>query len=202
MKWLAAVVTLLGLAAGRAEALTGTSSYLNIDVTIVQTLSVAVNTVNTSSMSVTWNGTATVTPVSTTTVTNDSGYFAEQWKLGTYATSLDVTNGLAGWTISNTPGIDQVELQATFSKSAAAAGDCATMFVTNPSAGYQPALAVAPVNYTAAVLNDVTNGGIGPDNGSNQLNAGSHRALCWRLTMPKSTSLTHQQMVPIIVTAF
>ena len=100
VKWLgAAVVALLGMAAGRAEAGVGNASYLNIDVTITQTLSVAVNTVNTSSQAVTWSGSATQSIASTATVTNDSGFFAEQWKLSTFATSFDQTNGAAGWTM-------------------------------------------------------------------------------------------------------
>ena len=205
LKWLgAAAVALLGLA-GTAGANTGTSSYLNIDVTIVQTLSVSVNTVNTSSQTVIWNGGATVTQASTVTVTNDSGYFAEQWNLRTYATSLDQTNGAAGWTIGATPGVEQVELQATFGKSAGVSAECGSTSWTNPSAGFEPALSnTTPVTYTSTVLNDVTGlAGIGPDNGAtNKLNAGSQRELCWRLSMPTSTSLTNQQIVPIVVTAF
>jgi hypothetical protein len=34
------------------------------------------------------------------------------------------------------------------------------------------------------------------------MNAGSSRALCWKMTMPTSTSFTGTQVVPIIVTAF
>ena len=205
LKWLgAAVVALLGLA-GRANALSGTSSFLNIDVTIVQTLSVSVNTVGVSSQTVSWNGTSTVSQASTVTVTNDSGFFAEQWNLRTYATSLDATTGAAGWTIGATPGVEQVELQATFGKSAGVSGECLSTNWTNPSAGFEPALSnTTPITYTSAVLNDVTGlAGIGPDNaGTNKMNAGSKRELCWRLSMPTSTALTNQQIVPIIVTAF
>ena len=104
-KWLgAAVVALLGLAAGRAEAGAGNASYLNIDVTITQTLSVAVGGLQTSTQAVTWNGQATLTNVTPMSVSNDSTYFASQWRFSTPTNSLDSTNGSAGWTIGAAAG--------------------------------------------------------------------------------------------------
>jgi len=45
--------------------------------------------------------------------------------------------------------------------------------------------------------------GYQPDNTSTgRMNAGSSRALCWKLSMPTSTSFTNVQIVPVIVTAF
>ena len=203
MKWLgAAVAALLGLAAGRAEALTGTSSYLNIDVTIVKTLSVSVNTVNLSSQAVTWSGGATIVSPSTVTVTNDSGFFAESWKLNTLANAFDAVAGGAGWAIATTPGIDTVEIQAVFGPTVTGT-DCTGAHFATPSV--EPALTAGTVGYTSTVLNDVTwtggSGTFGPDSGT-LLNAGSSRPLCWKMSMPTSNSKTNQQIVPIIVTAF
>jgi hypothetical protein len=204
-KWLgAAVVALLGLAAGRAEAGAGNASYLNIDVTITQTLSVAVNTVNTSTMSQTWSGGATITSVlgATATVTNDSGFFAEQWKLSTFATSFDQTTGAAGWAIGTLPGVEQIEVQAVFGDSGGAT-PCTSAHWNFPT--FEKALSnTTPLTYTVTQLSDFTGlGGPGPDNtANNKMSAGSHRSLCWQLSMPTSTALVHPQVVPIIVTAF
>ena len=202
MKWLGvAVVALLGLA-GSAHAGVGNASYLNIDVTITQTLSVAVNTVNTSSEAITWSGQSFLTQAATTTITNDSGFFAEQWKLSTFATSFDQTNGNPGWTVATVPGIEQLEVQAVFGTSGGATS-CASANFTN--AAVDKALSnTTPLTYTLTQLNDVTGlGGTGPDNTStNKMNAGSQRSLCWKLSFPTSTALTNAQVVPIIVTAF
>jgi hypothetical protein len=208
LKWVgAAVVALIGLTAGRAQALTGTSSYLEIDVSISQTLSVNVNATTSfgvSTYTITWAGTPTIAAGSTVTVTNDSGYFAEMWKLSTYATSLDANTGATGWTINNTPGIEQVEVQATFGAPVGQSNGCTATDWTNPAVGYEPALSTTLQTYTNAVFNETTNlTGIGPDNlSTNRMNAGSSRELCWRMTMPTSTGLTHNQIVPIVVTAF
>ena len=202
-KWLgAAAVALLTLAAGGAKATgVGNPSYLNIDVTINSALSVSVNTVNASSQAVTWSGAATLTQASSATVTNDSGFFAEQWKLSTTPTSLDATNGSAGWTIAATPGIEQVELQAVFGTSAGASCSGADYGFPNVE---KPLSNTTPLTYTLNQLNDATGlSGTGPDNTStNKMNAGSSRALCWQLSMPTSTALANAQVVPVIVTAF
>src|SRR5471030_2023877 len=93
-KWLgAALLALLGLAAGRAEAGQGTSSYLYIDVTITNTLSVSVNSVGASTQSVTWSGATALGAAATPNVTNDTGYIAEKWELKTTGFSADSTNG-------------------------------------------------------------------------------------------------------------
>jgi hypothetical protein len=202
-KWLgAAVGALMALTAGSAKAGAGSPSYLNIDVTINSTLSVSVNTVNVSSQAVTWSGASTLTQASTATVTNDSGFFAEQWKLSTYPASKDATDGSAGWTIATTPGVEQVELQAVFGDSAG--GTSCTLANYSFASVAKPLSNTTPLTYTLNQLNDATGlSGTGPDNTStNKMNAGSKRSLCWRLSMPTSTALTNAQVVPVIVTAF
>ncbi|MFI5347228.1 MAG: hypothetical protein ACHQ51_12715, partial [Elusimicrobiota bacterium] len=74
MKWLGAVlVAAAALTAGRAEAAAGTPSYLNIDVTIANNLSVSVSNVRTSSMTQAFTTAGgVVQAASTATVTNDT----------------------------------------------------------------------------------------------------------------------------------
>ena len=203
MKWLgAAVVALLGLAAGRAEAITGTSSYLNIDVTITNNLSVSVSAGHSSTMTVTWTGTPTILAGSTATVTNDSGYISERWQLSSTASSWDSVTGNAGWTIASTVGTDQVKVQAVFGASGMANSCAAAASWANTA--IVPALTSATQTpYTATILADTGLGTVTPDNAvTNRMNAGSSRGLCWQLSMPTSTSVTGTQVVPVIVTAF
>jgi hypothetical protein len=207
MKWAgAALLALMGLAAGRAQALTGTSSYLLINVAITKTLSVSVNNVNASTQNVTWNGQTALAAGSIASVDNDSGFFSESWKLNTTAFSNDAGTGLTGWAIAGAPTLETVELQAVF---VSATGGCPLATGTewaNPliapaltSAGFQ--------TYSASLLADTTFGGgaanAQPSNtGTGQMSAGGIRGLCWRLGMPTSTNLSANQIVPVVVTAF
>jgi hypothetical protein len=202
--WLgAAVLGLAALTAGRAEA--AASSNLNIDVTISANVSVAVNTVASSTQTVPWSGGNLLG--SSATVTNDSTYFASQWKLSTTANSWDSGTGAAGWAIGSSAAADQLKLQAVFGPATTPANCTGALFA---SAVVAPALSnTTPLNYTATQLADVTGLGGGtaagtvPDGASSfKMNAGSARGLCWKMTMPTSTSFTGTQVVPIIVTAF
>ena len=192
-----------GLLCGKAQAASN-PSYLNIDVTITNNLSVNVDTVRTSSAGFTWNGAATQVAATTSTVTNDSGYIAERWELTAPANAFDSATGSAGWSIATTAGVDAVKLQAVFGASGQGAGACAGANFAD--ANVAPALTSATQTpYTASVLADTLLGGNSakPDNTStNRMNAASSRALCWKLTMPTSTSLTGIQVVPVVVTAF
>jgi hypothetical protein len=208
MKVLGAAVALLGLSAVSAQAVgVGNPSYLFIDVTITNNLSVSVSNANKSTQTITWNGETALFATSTATVTNDTGFIAEKWELTTTPTSWDSASGAAGWTIGATPSVDQVMLQAVFGASGIANASCtgATLFGNMTVA---PALTNGTqTQFTQTVLADsiVGAGGLGvrPDNsGTNEMNAGSFRALCWKMSMPTSTSLTGTQVVPIIVTAF
>ena len=204
-KWLgAAVLAVMGLTAGRAEAGAGDPSYLYIDVTISNALSVAVNGVNTSTQSVTWAGATALGAAATAAVSNDTGYLAEKWELRTSAFSADSTNGATGWTIASAPGVDTVEVQAVF-VSAAATGCPLTTASEWSNALIAPALATSQAAYTSSLLADTAFSGstAQPDSLTTyKMNAGSVRGLCWRLGMPTSTSLTNAQVVPVVVTAF
>ena len=196
---LAAAVAML--AAGRAHA--ANPSYLNIDVQITANVSVAINTVASSSQSFSWTGLTTQTATSSATITNESGYFASQWKLSSTANAWDSVSGAAGWAIAGSAGADQLELQAVIGPSGFS-GACTSGSFGNATVA--PALtSTTPITYTSAVPGDTTGLGAGasPDNAStNKMNAGSSRALCWKMTMPTSTSFTGTQVVPIVVTAF
>ena len=201
-KWLgAAIFGLLATMAGGAHA--ANPSYLNIDVAITANVSVAVNTVASSTQSFTWSGAASQVSATSATITNDSTYFASQWKLSSSANAWDSVSGAAGWAIGAAAAADTLKLQAVIGPSGFS-GSCASGNFA--SATVAPALSnTTPITYTATVLGDTTGLGAGasPDNTStNKMNAGSSRALCWKMTMPTSTSFTGTQVVPIIVTAF
>jgi hypothetical protein len=207
IKWLGAAVALLGLTASANAAGVGNPSYLYIDVTITNNLSVSVNSLNKSTDTASWTGQATLQATSTATVTNDSGYLSERWELTTTPNSWDTATGAAGWVIGATQAADQVKLQAVFGASGIAGNACtgASLF---GDATVAPAITSAGQTlYTQTVLADsiVGAGGVSarPDNaGTNRMTAGRSRALCWQLTMPTSTSFVGTQVVPIVVTAF
>jgi len=208
-KWLAtAMIAAAAMAAGRAEAAVGTPSYLNIDVTIASNLSVSVIGAKVSSQApvASWDGTQSFfTAPSTAVVTNDTGYIAERWELTTTANSIDKNDSSAGWTIGSSVGADQVKLQAAFGSASAPAGAGTCGGVAWQNSLTAPTLLSSTQQvYTATVLSDSTMGaGYQPDNTSTgRMNAGSSRALCWKLSMPTSTSFTNEQIVPIVVTAF
>ena len=203
-KWLgAALLALMGLAAGRAEAGQGTSSYLYIDVTITNTLSVSVNSVGASSVAVTWSGASALGATSIATVTNDTGFLAERWELKTSQFSADSTTGATGWATGGAPGVETVEVQAVF---VSAPGGCPALAASEwNNALIAPALTTSQTAYTSTLLADSALGGAAaqPDNlGTSKMNANSSRGLCWKLGMPTSTALTNPQIVPVIVTAF
>jgi hypothetical protein len=200
----------LALCAGSVRAAgVGNPSYLNIDVTIAASLSVSVVGQKTSSQTVTWTGQPLLAAASTATVKNDTGLLSEKWQLSTTANSLDAATGAAGWSIassSSSLAADQVALQAVFGSSMTALGGCPAT-----GASVWDDLAAAPVltnalpqtytdvRYADAALNN--DGDYQPDAAIGTMFAASERALCWRLAMPPSTSLTASQIVPVIVTA-
>ncbi|MBI3564732.1 MAG: hypothetical protein HY079_06010 [Elusimicrobia bacterium] len=204
MKWLGAALLAVAALGVKAQAAgVGSPSYLNIDVTISNNLSVSVSSVRTSSYAATFDGTASFQVAgATTAVVNDSGYIAERWELTAPASSFDSATGSAGWSIATTAGVDAVKLQAVFIANGQAS--CATANFADPNVA--PALTSATQTpYTATVLADTSLGGAAsqPDNTStNRMSASSSRALCWKLTYPTSTSYTGVQVVPVVVTAF
>ena len=192
----------LGALAVKAQAAATPSSQLNINVTITSNLSVKVDTVQTSSQSVTWGGAQAIVAGATATVTNDSTYFSSSWRVQTLASSFDAVTGAVGWTIGATGGVETVAVQATFGATGLAAAGCSG--ATWADSNVAPTLTTTPVTYTQAVLADTALGGFSarPDNGANKVFAASKRPLCWKLTMPTSTAVTANQIVPIVVTAF
>ena len=210
--WLLAMAACL---AGRAQA-NNTSSYLNIDVTVTASLSVAVDGVNSSSYSALgWSGTPNTALVSqsTATVRNDSGILTEKWELFTNAQSIDQTGGNP-WTNTGSTtsvGADQFAVQAVFGSShtttcpVAAAGDWNGSVAATPL----PSGSAGAPQYTnpGGQLSDstlTTNGSALPDTATNSgsMLAGSQRALCWRVITPQSTSSAHTQNIQVIVEAF
>ena len=217
-KWLSAIVIAMIGFAGKAQAGQGTSSYLNIDVTISASLSVAVDAVNSSTYAVTWTGTPNqlLTSPSSATVTNDSGILTERWKLFTNANSLNTAGGAGTWAIGASTmivGADTFVIQAVFASSNTASAGCAAV----TSTGTWSNLTTAPIlttsigaglQYTTAgqlVANDsMLNGTASPDVATNSgsMLGGSKRALCWRLITPSSTGTTQTQNVQIMVAAY
>ncbi len=206
MKWLGAAVALLGLTGIRAQA-ANPSAYLNIDVTIVNNVSVSVIGVQSATQTVTWTGQGVISAASTATVTNDSGYVSERWELTTRANSWDSGTGAAGWTIGATNAADTVQLKAVFGASGIAQASCTGSTLFNNNVVAPALLSSTQTPYTATILADTIVGAGGvtarPDNATtDRMTAGGARALCWRLTMPTSSSLTGTQVVPVVVTAY
>lgn len=214
----AAVIALLG--ASRASAGVGSPSFLNIDVTITATVSVAVNGVNSSThTALAWNTntanqefTAGV-EASSVTVTNDSNV-TEKWLLSAGPTSVNTAGNGTSWTLATStspslPGADKYAVQAVFGSSNTVAGGCPG----NGNAAWQngnfaPVLTTSLQQYTDVFFNDTalnTGGGLsGPDTGAgatSRIKASDKRVLCWRLIMPSSTATVDPQNVQIIVTA-
>ena len=206
-KWSGAALIAAAALCGRAEATgVGNPSYLNIDVTVTSNLSVSVSTVRVSSQAAgTWNGTpgAFMQAAATATITNDSGYISERWGLSAPTNAFDSATGNATWAIGAASGVDQVEVQATLGGAASTDAQCAASQSWNGGV-IAPALTNATLTeYTSTTLVDTSMAAATPDIvGTNRMNAGSSRALCWRLTMPQSTSFTGIEVVPVIVTAF
>ncbi len=209
LKWLGAALLAVAALSGKVQAVgVGSPSYLNIDVTISASLSVSVTGAKVSSQAVTWTGQSLLAAASTATVKNDTGLLSEKWQLSTTANAADATNGAAGWTIAgSTTGLaaDNVAVQAVFGSSNTALAGCPLTSGTEwNNTAVAPPLTTAPATYTNTLYADAaltTNGSHQPDAAIGTMFANSQRALCWRLAMPPSTSLTNQQIVPVIVTA-
>ena len=205
---LIAAALLIALAAGRARA--ANPAQLNINVTITQNLSVAVNSAATSTNTVNWNtGTANAKLVQTTTSTvlNDSGGQTERWQLSTNAQSMQTT-GSDFWTLSvdsSTVGAEQFALQAVFGSSNTVT--CPTGASADWDQATAAEITTTPEFYTSARFADASlNAGGGTPNpdvaGNGRMNAGSFRALCWRVVTPASTVASATQNIQLTVTAF
>ena len=214
--WAGAALMALGLLGVEAKAGVGSPSYLYIDVTISASKSVSIVGLSASSQTTTWTGQTALAAVSTAAVRNDSGILSEGWQLSTTATSLNATTGAAGWTIASSSAslaVDNVSVQAVFGSSNTALAGC-------PAAGAAdwnitasaPPLTTSLQTYGPTLFADSTlntgGGSYQPDTGStmyayNATTGAGQRALCWRLAMPPSTSVStaQQQIVPVIVTA-
>ena len=216
--------TAMSLGLGRAFASQQTTAYLNIDVTVSATLSVEVNSLETSSQTVTWSVTSSsmVSP-SSATVTNNSTGLSERWELSTNASSLDQgTNG--SWTLqtstTGTIGQDQFALQAVFGSTntvgglaGSASGACPSVSSTDWNASFAPAVTTSLAYYTSTTFADpsldVSGATANPDctaaGGSCVANgdmfSNDYRALCWRVLGPSSVSSTDNQIVQVVVTA-
>jgi len=212
--WLGGALLAMAALGVKAQAAgVGNPSYLNIDVTITASKSVAVNTVQSSSdTSTTWNGTPNlaVNPTSTATVKNDSGILSETWSLSTNASSLSPSG--TTWARQNsttTVGADQFAVQAVFGSSNTTT--CAAASWTNGTIA-PPLTTGAGTLYTGGgALADtalVNNGTSSPDNVStmyafNAATGAGLRALCWRLILPSSTAAPNNAVenIQVIVTA-
>jgi hypothetical protein len=214
---LAVLAGLLLGAAGRAAA--SSSATINIEVTINAPLSVSVNSLDSSTDTVTWNVASGERRLSgsSVTVTNDTGGLTEKWALSTNANSIDTGAGggaPGSWTLStssNSVGVNEFAVQAVFGSSNTAAGGCPAVAAADWDQSYAPPLTTSPQTYTSTVFADpnLTGGGLGgtpnPDNtngaADGQMFNGSSRALCWRLMMPSQTSVSTTQNIQITVTA-
>ena len=210
------------LGVGKAYAVS-TTAYLNIDVTIIAQVSVAVNSVVSSTYgTVSWNTNianqefTAGTQGSSVTVTNDSAVI-EKWWLSASTSSVNLAGNGTAWTVSATTanpatGVlevapDAFALQAVFGSSGTLAGACPANGAADWTIGATaPPLAGSLQQYTDARFADQTVGGLGakPDSGTgaaSKMLASGKRVLCWRALMPVSTSVTDQQNIQLIVTA-
>ena len=200
---LAALV--VGLFAEVAHAGVGTPSFLDIDVNITQTLSVAVNGVASSTVTVSYpNGGGAVVQTSTANVKNDTGGLTEKWALSTNANSIDTGGaGVAGsWALqsavnsSSTLTTNQFTVQAVFGSSKTIALGCPAVAASEYGNGtVAPFLTAGQTNYTAAVLADPNlnnNGTPNPDGTPNvgDITNNGQRALCFQVVTPPSTTAT------------
>jgi len=211
---LAVTLAVSGLSLALTKARAANPAVLNLDVTITAAKSVTVNGVasSTDSTSVTWSGVAnasfTALSQSSVTVANN-GVVTEGWELSTNPYTIDTTNvsGSSWQVVASTltlPGPDQVALQAVFGSSNTIAGGCPLVGSSDWNSSEAAPVTGSVAQYTSSLYADQSLNHLGtanPDNGSNQLYAGSQRALCWKLIMPNSTITTDSQNVQIIVTA-
>jgi hypothetical protein len=210
--WLALGLAVAGLTATGAEA--ANPSRLNINVSITQNLSVSVNNAQTSTNTVAWNTGSPnerLVPVglTTSTVLNDSGGTTERWQLSTNLNTMPVS-GTDAWTLSvdsSAVAAEQFALQAVFGSSNTAA--CPIAAAADWDQDTATEITTTPEFYTStrfadAALDGGVNGGTpNPDVPANgRMNAGSFRALCWRVITPASTVASATQNIQLTVTAF
>jgi hypothetical protein len=213
---LAAVLTGAGLQAAKAA----NPAKLDIEVLVTSNLSVSVDGVAESTVTVTWDAANPsadlVNNTSSATVKNDSGAQTEKWQLSTLASSIDQgTNGswsLATSTAPSLPGADQFALQAVFGSTSTTASGCPAGSAADWNAGYAAPLTTTVQTYTSTLFADptldVSGASSNPDNpaitstGNNgDMLAGDSRALCWRIIAPSSISTVDDQTVQLVVTA-
>ena len=201
----------LGLLATVAtQAAAANPARLNINVTITQNLSVAVNEAASSTHTIAWN-TANVNErlvsPSSATVRNDSGAQTERWQLSTNLNSIPAS-GTDVWAVSadsSAVGAEQFALQAVFGSSNTLAGGCPVFNSTDWDEAYATEVTNSLVTYTNTVFAgaNLTNGGgtPNPDTGAGRMIANSKRALCWRVITPASTVASATQNIQLTVTA-
>lgn len=210
--WLALGLALTGWTAGRAEA--ANPARLNINVTITQNLSVAVNEAASSTQTVAWN---TATPndrlvsASSNTVRNDSGGQTERWQLSTAQTLS--ASGVDNWTpvdsvtgSSTSVGANAFALQAVFGSSNTAIAGCPVFNSTDWDTDTADLVDTTARTYdnTRFVGASLTNAGGTPEPdvpANGRMNSDSRRALCWRVITPTSTVATDTQNIQLTVTA-
>jgi len=212
---LAVTLAVSGLSFALTKARAANPAVLNLDVTITAAKSVTVNGVASSTSpanSITWSGVsnASFTAISQASATvANNGVVTEGWELNTNPYTIDTTNvsGSSWQVVASTltlPGPNQVALQAVFGSSNTIAGGCPLVGSSDWNSSEAAPVTGSVAQYTSALYADQSLNHLGtanPDNGSNQLYAGSQRALCWKLIMPNSTITTDSQNVQIIVTA-
>ena len=211
--WLA-LAALAGLL-GTGTAQVTNPAYLNIDVTIMANLSVAVNGQQSSTHDVTWNtmtSNAKLVSAATATVTNDSGGQTEKWALSTNANSINTAGGSDYWTLDTTtdtlPGDDFFALQAVFGSSNTLASACPGATSGDWDQDFATEITSSLQNYTSARFSDTSlsnDGSPKPDlitgNADGRMFNASKRALCWRVIRPLSTQTADQQNIQLIITA-
>ena len=226
-KWTVAGLLALGASLGGVRSWAGNTSAtanLMIDVTVNANVSVIINSVVNSSVSVpsvTPGGAAVISPSSSTVSNNGTGV-TEFWKLSS-ANAIDSNTNGAGWTLASSTGtMDQFALQALFISSNAAANDCtATVAAADWNQAYAAPLTATPVYYrsssyaSGAMFADQTTIGTvkgNPDYASGGLNDGRMmpssagggagvRGFCYRIMPPASVSGLDNQILYVTVTA-
>ena len=209
----AAAAFLAALGVAEAGAVNSNPAKLDIEVTVTSNLSVKIDGVAESTVTVAWNAAnpnqALVGP-SSATVTNDSGAQTEKWQLTASTNSID--QGTSGaWANANSTtsvGTDQFGVQAVFGSSQTAASGCPAAAAADWTNGtVAPALdsssAYAYTNSQLADPNLNANGTPDPDDSPNpgDMSAGSKRALCWQVVTPSSVDTLDNQTIQLIVTA-
>ena len=218
--WTALAAAALGvIGASRASAAVGSPSYLNIDVNINAQVSVAVNNVNSSTITaLTWNTNSANQEFtasaqgSSVTVKNDSNV-TEKWFLSGSTNSVNTSGvGTTSWTLnasSSAVGADAYALQAVFGSTNTTLGNCPGNGASDWNDGNSaPSLTGVPAQYTDVRFADSTlNTGGGPfvpstGTGVNaKMTPNDTRMLCWRVIMPNSSSTVDPQNIQLVVTA-